>query len=215
MRAFNWDDGPFGEYAPALRIVKRVDAQMLAFVIREHDGGRIAMHNETNACRGSAQEIMKFQIRHYLVGQVENELKLVLHSLRHEEVHSSVYCQSNMLRHQTEETNFLFIVSIRIGPAQAQHPQAARSSGQRQCARRRNAELGKEASVSLESRFSAPVGCNQNSTGLLHAWDGGIVKMKRALGGSVYLFTIYREERPAGCVRISVKCKPRAENRTG
>ena len=134
---------------------------------------------------------MKFQIRDHLIGQVENELKPLLYLLGDVEVHGSVDRQANLTRNQTEETDFLFVVRIRIKSAQAQHTQAARSSDQRQGAGRHNAEFGKKESVFLKSRLSAPIECYQRLAGLVHPLNGGVLESKIVGGRNVYSFAIY------------------------
>jgi hypothetical protein len=87
------------------------------------------MHNATHAPRSRVEEIVKLQVGYNLIVQVENELKLVLHSLGYEEIHGSVDREADLIRNQAEKTNFLFVVSTRIKSAQAQYSEPARLSG--------------------------------------------------------------------------------------
>src|ERR1700757_162753 len=133
------------------------------------------MHNLAYTRRGSAEEIVKFQIGNHLVSQVKNKLKLILDLLGDVEVHGSIDRQANLRRNQTEKTNFLFVVSVGIKPSHAQHTQAAWSSDERQCAGRDNAEFGKKESIFLESRLSRPIDCYQRLAGLVHPCNRGVL----------------------------------------
>ena len=57
---------------------------------------------------------MKFKIRDHLVSEIENQLQLILHALRYEEVHGRIDGQTNLIGSQAEEVKFLFVVGIRI-----------------------------------------------------------------------------------------------------
>ena len=64
------------------------------------------------------QELVKLQVRHHLIIQIENQFQLIFHALRHAEIHCSIDGEADLIRHQGQETNFFFVVCVWVGSAE-------------------------------------------------------------------------------------------------
>ena len=130
-RPFDRHQRSLSEHASAVGIIERVHAQMFAFSIGEHHGRGIAFHHAPHASGSGVQKIAQLKIGHDLVGQIEDEFELILHSLRDEEVDGSVDREADLLGHQAEKLDLLGVIGIWIAPAQAEYAQAPAAANQR------------------------------------------------------------------------------------
>ena len=73
------------------------------------------------------KKIGELEVRHDLIGQVEDQFESILYLLRDEEVHGSVDRQADLLGDQAKKGDLLLVIGVRISTAEGQHAQAARA----------------------------------------------------------------------------------------
>src|ERR1700742_5202941 len=120
-------------------------------------------------------------MRNHLIIQIENQLQLVLHLLREKEVHSGIDRQADLLGHQSEEVNFLLVVRVRITPAQTEHTEPSRASGQRQCAGGSDTKFRQKGGICRKPVCLIQVENYQCLRSLMYPLKGGILDAERNL----------------------------------
>src|SRR5580698_6235246 len=111
--------------------IEDVDPKLAVLGAWKADSNAVALHDPANLRRDFAQNLPQVEMRRHTIGEIEQQLQSLLRSLRIREVNRIVGCQSDLVGHETDETNLFGSVGARLNAGDDQTAQSAMRCGQR------------------------------------------------------------------------------------